>query len=131
MPPADQPDPDQPVGNRGTALDPVSPAAMGFAERLEPKAATEANGIFLLKCTCGGKHFRHAGYVEVVLPFMRPGAEKRVELMSNPVKVCVACKKAWVWLNEQLYDVSDQIDLGAWMRTEQQAHQATGPGGQC
>lgn len=35
------------------------------------------------------------------------------------------------WINEQMYDVTDQIDLKAWEKTEKEAQAATGPGGQC
>lgn len=45
--------------------------------------------------------------------------------------ICVSCKRAFVWLNEQMYDVTDQVDLAAWEKTEKEAHKATGPGGQC
>lgn len=108
----------------------VHPDNAGFVERVTPKRP--GDDVFLFKCPgCGGCHFRHAGYVEVMAPFMRPGAEKRVAVESYPVKVCVACKSCYVWLNEQMYDVTDKVDLGAWEKTEREAHAATGPGGQC
>lgn len=112
-------------------VDPLSPAAEGFSERVSAKRLDEAK-IFLHKCgNCSGVHFRHAGYVEVLVPFIRSGDEKRMLMQSEPVKVCVNCKHSFVWINEQVYDVSDKIDLQAWDRTEREAQRATGPGGQC
>lgn len=108
----------------------IHPNAEGFSERVTPKDPGE--NVFFYACQkCGGKHFRHAGYMEVMLPFMRSGNEKRVSMDSVPVKICVACKSAFVWFNEQAYDVTAQIDLTAWEKTEKEAHRATGPGGQC
>ena len=113
------------------AVDPLSPAAEGFSERVSAKQIDETK-IFLHKCAnCSGVHFRHAGYVEVLVPFIRPGDEKRMLMQSEPVKVCVNCKHSFIWLNEQVYDVTDRIDLNAWERTEREAQRATGPGGQC
>jgi hypothetical protein len=112
-------------------VDPLSPAAEGFSERVSPKKIDETK-IFLHKCdNCSGVHFRHAGYVEVLVPFIRSGDEKRMLMQSEPVKVCVNCKHSFVWINEQAYDVTDRIDLTAWERTEREAQRATGPGGQC
>ncbi len=88
--------------------------------------------IFFFTCKgCGGSHFRHAGYVEIMLPFMRPGGERRVGVESLPVKVCVSCKNCYVWINEQMYDVTKRIDLQAWEKAERELQTATGPGGQC
>lgn len=112
------------------STDLVNPANEGFAEKVTPKKPTE--DIFFFKCKgCGASHFRHAGYMEVMVPFIRPGNEKRVSVDSLQVKVCVKCKTSFVWINEQMYDVTDQIDLAAWEKTEKEAHKATGPGGQC
>jgi hypothetical protein len=111
------------------ATEMIDPSADGFRERVTPK---EPSDVFFFACkSCGGKHFRHAGYMEVMLPFMRAGNEKRVGMDSVPVKVCVGCKAAFVWLNGQAYDVTSEIDLTAWTKTEKEAHRATGPGGQC
>jgi len=108
----------------------VHPDNEGFVDKVTPK--TPNDDIFFFKCKkCGGSHFRHAGYMESMAPFIRPGNEKRVSVVSEPVKICVKCKSAFVWINEQMYDVTDQIDLEAWEKTEQEAHKATGPGGQC
>ncbi len=88
--------------------------------------------IFMFECTnCGGVHLRHAGYVKSLVPFIRPGDEKRVDAMDKHVMVCVKCRSCFVWINEQVYDVTDQIDLEAWEKAEAELHQATGPGGQC
>src|SRR5947208_3609453 len=108
----------------------VNPKTEGFAERVTPKKPN--NDVFFFECFgCKGTHFRHAGYVEIMLPFMRPGNERRVGMDSLPVKICVKCKNAYVWINEQMYDVTDKIDLTAWEHTEREMHRATGPGGQC
>lgn len=110
----------------------VSVTEPGFKERLEGKPL-EDSGVILHKCgNCGGIHFRHAGYVQVLLPFIRPGADgKRVEMHSEQVKLCVNCKHAFIWVSGQVYDVSEQIDVAAWERTEREAQRTTGPGGQC
>jgi hypothetical protein len=118
--------------DKNTEKDLIHPEKEGFAERVTPKKPEES--IFFFKCekeNCGGIHFRHAGYVEIMLPFMRPGNEKRIGFDSLQVKVCVKCKAAYVWINEQMYDVTDQIDLKAWEKTETEMQKATGPGGEC
>lgn len=109
----------------------VHPGAEGFRERVMPKQATDAGGIHFYKCTCGGQHFRHAGYMQTMAPFMRPGGEKRIDIMDRHVMVCVKCRKAFLWINEQMYDVTERIDLEAWEKFEREAHRATGPGGDC
>lgn len=80
---------------------------------------------------CGGVHFRHAGYIHNMLPFMRANQEKKVELQSYQVMVCVKCRSSYAWVYDQLYDISQHIDLEAWEKLEKEAHKATGPGGQC
>ena len=108
----------------------VHPANAGFVERVTAKPLDET--IFFFKCEeCGGAHFRHAGYLEVMMPFLRPGSEKRMSVEGYPVKICVACKSSYVWINEQMYDVSDQVDVEAWEKTERELQAMTGPGGQC
>ena len=115
--------------SENTSNELVHPANEGFKERVSPKKTDDT--IFFFKCKCGGHHFRHAGYMEVMLPFMRAGGEKRVGMDQTAVKVCVACRKCYIWLNEQMYEVTDKIDLNAWERAERELHKATGPGGQC
>jgi hypothetical protein len=108
----------------------VHPSKQGFVERVTPKEPGE--GIFFFHCpNCEGIHFRHAGYAELMFPFIRPGDEKRIGLESHAVKVCVKCRSAYVWINEQMYDVTNLIDLEAWAKLEKEMHDATGPGGQC
>ena len=107
----------------------IHPDAKGFSERVTPEKP--GDDVFFFACECGHKHFRHAGYIANMLPFMRAGGEKRINLANLEVQVCVKCKKSYVWLNEQMYDVTDEIDLEAWEKTEREAHRATGPGGQC
>ncbi len=111
------------------AIEAVHPDGEGFRERITPKPIGDS--IFMFKCPCGGSHFRHAGYIQVLLPFLKPGGEKRVHCDDHRVMVCVRCKKSFVWVNEQMHDVSARVDLEAWERTEKEAHKATGPGGQC
>jgi hypothetical protein len=114
-------------GGVSTAL--VHPAADGFIEKVTPKQVDE-NTVFLYTCSCGNSHFRHAGYVELMLPFLEPG-KKEVCMQSHQVKVCTKCKKSFAWISGQAYDLTGKIDLEAWERTEKELHKATGPGGEC
>ena len=107
----------------------VHPSAEGFVERVTPKKPDET--VFFFKCKCGHGHFRHAGYVQTMLPFLRAGGEKRVGVDDYRVMVCVKCRKSYIWLNEQMYDVTEHVDMEAWEAFEKVAHKATGPGGQC
>lgn len=119
-----------------TELEVVKVTNPGFIEKVTPK---DSKDLMLLLCSktpkdkekCGGIHFRHAGYVQTMLPFMRPNQDKKVELTSYQVMVCVKCKTCYVWAYDQLYDVTDRVDLNAWEATERELHKATGPGGQC
>ncbi len=118
--------------NQKETSDLIDPKNEGFVERVTPKEP--GKDIFFYECQkegCGGVHFRHAGYVEIMVPFMRPGNEKRIGMSSEQVKICVKCKSAFVWVNEQVYDVTDKIDLEAWEKTEIELQKATGPGGEC
>lgn len=115
-----------------TTIDPIHPNAEGFEKFVTPKPTGEGSGVFLFECKgCKGVHYRHAGYVKSMLPFMRAGGEKRLSVDDLQVMVCVKCRRCYVWLNEQMYDVTDRIDLAAWEAFEREAHRATGPGGQC
>jgi hypothetical protein len=108
----------------------VHPGASGFLEKVTPKKLNDKLHFF--KCTnCGNAHFRHAGYMESMVPLMRQGGEKTVIVDSYQVKLCVKCKRSYIWVNEQMYDITEHIDLSAWEKTEQNAYKATGPGGQC
>lgn len=111
------------------AIEPIHPDREGFAERVTPKPPDD--NVHFFKCKCGGIHFRHAGYIKSLLPFMRAGGEKRVNVEQLCVQVCVKCRKSYVWLNEQMYEVTNQVDLNAWEKSERELHRATGPGGQC
>lgn len=117
------------MAKKDNELDTVHPDQKGFKERITAKPTDDS--VFLFACTCGHKHFRHAGYMQVMAPFMRPGGEKRMAMESQQVMVCVSCKKSFVWINEQMYDVTDQVDLEAWEKLEKEAQKATGPGGEC
>lgn len=103
-----------------------------FSKFVTPKPVTNSEDLFLFKCSkCGNVHFRHAGYVEMLVPFIRADKQERVDASSSQVKVCTKCKSAFLWYNEQMYDVSSLIDVEAWAKTEREMQQATGPGGDC
>ena len=116
----------------------VHPGNEGFVERVTP--IKPGDDVFFFKCKkksgllskeCGSGHFRHAGYMKAMLPFLRAGGDKRVSVEDMQVMICVKCRASYVWINEQMYDVTDQIDLKAWEKFEKEAHKTTGPGGEC
>lgn len=108
----------------------VDPRNEGFKERVTPKPLPK--DVFLFECPgCKNVHFRHAGYVQVLAPFIRPGNERRVDKNSVQAMVCTQCKKVYIWVSEQMYDVTDRVDVNAWERTEKEMQRATGPGGDC
>ncbi len=102
-----------------------------FAEKVAPIKVANADELFLFKCECGHVHFRHAGYVEVLMPYMRGDKSKNVANDSVQVMICTKCKNAYAWLNDQMYNVTELIDMEAWEKTEKEAYATTGPGGQC
>lgn len=103
-----------------------------FAESITPKKIKDSSDLFLFRCPeCKGVHFRHAGYLETMMPFIRADKQKRVDTYDNKVMVCVKCRKCYIWCNEQAYDVSTLIDLEAWEKAERELNRATGPGGEC
>jgi hypothetical protein len=108
----------------------VHPEGEGFREKITPKEIDDKK-VFLYRCKCGGQHFRHAGYVKVMMPFIETGGEKRMTNEHVQVMVCVACRSSCIWVNGQMYDVSDRVDLEAWEKAEKELHKATGPGGEC
>lgn len=88
--------------------------------------------VFIIQCpACGKPHFRHAGYMEVMTPFVDAKNGAMLSVDSKPVKICVSCKAAHIMVDGQIIDVTEQIDLKAWAKTEVEAQEATGPGGQC
>lgn len=101
----------------------------------EPAVNTlkSVDDLHLFKCpNCGGVHFRHAGYLEVQMPYINTvDPQLKVEMHSEQVKVCVACKHCHIIRDAKIWDVTKYIDLAAWEKTEKEAHKATGPGGQC
>lgn len=108
----------------------VSMTQDDFTKAVTPKPPTDE--MFFFKCPeCGNLHFRHAGYMETLMPFIRASGEKKVCAESYQVKVCTKCKKCFIWYCEQMYDVTDKIDLKAWTKTEKEMQEATGPGGNC
>jgi hypothetical protein len=107
----------------------VHPDAEGFVEKVTPKLPED---LFLWKCPKDGhQHFRHAGYMKIMVPWMKPNSDKRMGVEDVAVAICVKCKSSFVWVDGQMYDVTDKVDLNAWEQTEKEAHKATGPGGQC
>ena len=104
-----------------------------YEKKITPKKVTDPKELYLWKCPlpCGNMHFRHAGYVEMMMPIQLGDKEKKVAKDSLAVHVCTKCRKAFVWYNSQMYDVTDQIDMEAWEKAEVALHAATGPGGQC
>ena len=102
-----------------------------FEEKITPKKITNPKDLFMVQCECGGVHFRHAGYIEMAMPYILADKTKKVTKDSYQVQVCVKCRKSYVWYDSQLYDVSDLVDLNAWEKAEKELHKATGPGGQC
>lgn len=103
-----------------------------FEKAITPEVIDRPGDMFLFQCSkCKNVHFRHAGYVEMLMPFIRADKEKKVSKDSYSVHVCTKCKRCYVWYNEQMRDVTKLIDLKAWEKIEKELHLATGPGGQC
>lgn len=106
-----------------------------FKARITPKLAAGGIANLFLRCKCGKAHWRHAGYIGFLTPFASVNEKteltKKVALDREQVLICVSCKKAYCWINGQMYDVSSEIDLAAWEKTEADAYRATGPGGEC
>ena len=84
-----------------------------------------------MKSECGNPHFRHAGYMEAIVPYMKPTKEGQISTSSLEVKVCTVCKSCYVYVDNHFYNVTDDIKLDAWEETEKEMQKATGPGGQC
>jgi predicted nucleic-acid-binding Zn-ribbon protein len=102
-----------------------------FEEKITPKQLTPED-LFMFRCSsCGNVHFRHAGYIETMLPYIQVDKEKKVQHDSYCVYVCTVCKKCYIYVNSQVYDVTHLIDLNAWEKTEKEMHKMTGPGGNC
>lgn len=116
--------------DKATASALVHPANAGFKEKVTAKEVDDTK-LFLMKCTCGKEHFRHAGYMRVMMPYIESGGEQKMVNEPYQVMVCVACKRSTIWVNGQLYDVTDRIDLKAWEKLEVETQKATGPGGEC
>jgi len=108
----------------------IHPDNEGFVECVTAKEPPDS--VFFFECkACKSIHYRHAGYVKTMAPFMRSGGEKKVSVNDYQVMVCVKCKKCYAWINEQMYDITDKIDIKAWEKTEQEMQAMTGPGGDC
>ena len=103
-----------------------------FADSVTPKKITDPSELFMFVCPyCGGVHFRHAGCIETILPYVRADKVKKVQKESYKVHVCVKCRHSFLWYSEQMYEITDLIDLEAWEEFEVEAQRCTGPGGQC
>ena len=103
-----------------------------FVKAITPEVMDTTDDMFLFKCSeCGNVHFRHAGYVEMLLPYIRSDKEKKVDKTSYGVHVCTKCRQCFVWYNDRMRDVTKLIDLEAWQKAEADLHRATGPGGEC
>jgi hypothetical protein len=103
-----------------------------FAQAVIPEKITKPSDMFLFQCPkCKNVHFRHAGYVEALMSFVRADKEKNVANDSLTVMVCTKCKACYLWYNEKMKDITSLIDLEAWEKTEKDLHAATGPGGEC
>ena len=112
------------------------PSSNGMVEKKE----NFDEEFLVFKCTakskirkkeCGNKHFRHAGYMEFLVPFVKSTKEGKVQTDSLQVKVCTKCRACYVYLDSKFVDVTDEIDLQAWEETEREMQKATGPGGDC
>jgi hypothetical protein len=102
-----------------------------FSDKISPVEIEDAKELFLFQCKCGNIHYRHAGYVEILMPYINADRTKNVSNDSLQVMVCTKCRKSYVWLNQQMYDLSKLIDVQAWEKAEKEMHSNTGPGGQC
>jgi len=112
------------------------PAVEVIKEAPLVKKLANMDDLFVFKCQgkkgkCGNIHFRHAGYIELMMPYIQPDKTRKVTKDSHQVHICTKCKAAYVYLKDNFYDVSDQIDVKAWERTEKVANAMTGPGGEC
>jgi len=102
-----------------------------FSDKISPVKVEDAKELFLFQCECDNIHYRHAGYVEILMPYINADRTKNVSNDSLQVMVCTKCRKSYVWLNQQMYDLSKLIDIQAWEKAEKEMHSTTGPGGQC
>lgn len=110
-------------------------AGKEFPEGLSQETFTQKladTDVFVIKCpSCGGIHFRHAGYIELVVPFVDAANGAKVSDDSAPVKLCVKCKHSHIMHRGKIIDVTESIDLSAWETTEEEIHAIVGPGGNC
>lgn len=112
-----------------------------FEKKVTPLKVKNKKDLFFFRCnkkdgrfrikTCDNIHFRHAGYVEMVVPFIRADKQKGMSADSFSVKVCTRCRSCYIWYNEQMHDITDIIDVKAWEKTEKVMQKMTGPGGDC
>jgi len=84
-----------------------------FKERITPKKVKDPKELSLFQCPeCGNVHFKHDGYVEVLvqqidyIPFVNEGKES-IRNDSHPVYVCASCGTFYVWINEQMWNVTN------------------------
>jgi len=118
-----------PAQRKAEEPDPISQALAAVAAGSMNRNLEDCDSIFL-ECECGKKHFRHAGYLETIVPFVS-GDGGKICNDSHAVKTCCSCRKSYVAIGSKVYDVTDQVDIDAWEKFEKVAHKTTGPGGQC
>lgn len=109
--------------------------SLPFNQAVLTKKVKNTDDLMLFKCECGSVHFRHAGYLEALTPYMslqpEAGPQVKSSTSSLPVKVCIQCKKSYVDYLGKMQDVTDHIDLKAWEKAEKELEKASGPGGEC
>ena len=67
---------------------------------IDAKELKDTDELYMFKCTqCGGVHFRHAGYMEMLLPYVLADKQKKIQKESHQVHVCVKCKKSFKFFN--------------------------------
>jgi len=112
------------------------------------KKVVSTDDLFLFKCEkkvgkvrkkiCGNVHFRHAGYVEMMIPYVRPDSDAKTKKEigkiardSFQVLVCTKCRSCYIYYEAKFWDITEHIDIKAWEKAEKELHKTTGPGGQC
>lgn len=101
---------------------------LGAYNQSEMIKTADPHELQLLKCpTCGGVHFRHAGYMIALLPFVEK-QEAKAGGSQVPVYVCVKDRTSFIHWDSKIQIVSDFIDLEAWEKFEKEASKAVGPG---
>lgn len=91
----------------------------------------DTDKLQLMGCpSCGHMHFRHAGYVLPLTPYVEKG-ESKMMTEQVPVYICIKCKTSLTAIGGKLHNMSKVVDVASWEKTEVEAHKKTGPGSQC